>query len=178
MHRLNTAACFTTLSILATLANTLPSNSQTINGICRSYIGDTIRAIEEKYHGKLSKESYAIVDQREPGGWGAVSPFPDATKSIVFSFETNMSRGAPLKNPIANKQQSTANANLMNSANILKSLSANLIKNCREVSQVIFNLYEWNSSFSINTDGKISKDKCLDRSSGRKPYWGEAYCGD
>lgn len=97
------------------------------------------------------------------------SPFNNADRIVIFYLASDMGRGTATQN------QSRAGSNLVDSPQLTKDYSRQIIDACKRVASVKFHYWNWFTGYSLHSDGQLLKDNCIEARRSN-PYWGELPC--
>jgi len=97
------------------------------------------------------------------------SPFNNANEIVIFYLASDMGRGS------ITRKQGQAAENIMNSSQLTREYSQQIISACEPVASVKFFYWEWYQGWSLHSNNELVEDKCKNPD-GSSYYWGENVC--
>lgn len=102
-----------------------------------------------------------------------ISPVPTRQMQVNFNLLSTMSRGRQ-----ASAKEEGRNSSIVSSPALTKAYADTIIASCADVGSVRFWLWEYGISWSVDSDGRTIRDRCVDVETWeRRPLvWGEMLC--
>ena len=146
---------------------------------CISAIHTVHSDIDNRIGGAVGEVSYSDPSRQETdspyekSNARKVSPMPSRQMQINFDLLSTMSRGRQASNAQAEK-----NTALVSSPSLTKQYTEQILAACADVGSVRFWMWEYGISWSVDSSGQISRDRCVDIETWeRRPLvWGEMTC--
>jgi len=147
--------------------------------VCINSIHKVHSDIDSRIGGLIGNVSYydpstQLTDSPyEKSNARVLSPIPSKQMQIKFGLLSTMSRGMQ-----ATIKQAEKNSSIIGSPDLTKKYAEQIISSCENVGSVRFWLWEYGISWSVDNNGQVLRDRCVDYDTWeRRPLiWGEMFC--